>query len=160
MLRPDTSPWGDIQSAIQLVADLPVWQVDTAQHGGFLIEQPWADQQFSPPALAQSVMLNAWYAYEQDANFIIPLWENARLRAARSLDDAFLERQLKEYLPDYWQAVQHPTRHRLSYEIRYNGQYWLVRQCRLPNGKQVDAVHPTPFQSQDAAYDSLTANRP
>ena len=65
--RPQSSPWGAIQSARQIATG--IWEVSTASHGGIILSQERYD---ALPAALQVNRYGGGVAFEEDCEAFIP----------------------------------------------------------------------------------------
>ncbi len=65
--RPQSSPWGAIQSACQIAPG--IWEVSTASHGGIILSQERYD---ALPAALQVNPFGGGFAFEEDCEAFIP----------------------------------------------------------------------------------------
>jgi hypothetical protein len=67
------TPWGKSDEAIKIAHGL-TW-VSTPSHGGFLVSDGYARKHLSPVALLKGERFGNYYAYEEDCNAAIILYE-------------------------------------------------------------------------------------
>lgn len=111
MMTPTYSPWGEIQHCRVLCPY--VYDVDTASHGGIMVEAREANSIFSEAALQCSFQELGYYCFEEDCAAPVALRElmDKKLFTAPVNDywkpgeyEACINDSVRRYYPDYWKA--------------------------------------------------------
>ena len=111
MMEPTYSPWGEIQHCRVLCPY--VYDVDTASHGGIMVEARKAHSVFSEAALGCAFQEMGYYCFEEDCAATVTLRElmDKKLFAAPVNDywkpgeyEACINASVRRYYPDYWKA--------------------------------------------------------
>ncbi len=85
--EPTDSLWGDVQYCITISNGIYV--VSTAGHGGLMIRTELASHILTPEALAEGVVADEYYCYEEDAGKNVPLRELYDKGILKKTDDYF-----------------------------------------------------------------------
>ena len=97
------TPWG-IALTRQELAEGIFW-VETAEHGGLLIEQTQAQALLSDPALKIGRLWEAFLAYEQDQDMLVVFYEHPELYpwVEEELTKKLAADNLQRFHPEYFQ---------------------------------------------------------
>ena len=110
-MEPTYSPWGEIQHCKVLCPY--VYSVDTASHGGIMVEVSAARSVLSEAALKCSFQEMGYYCFEEDCAATVALRElmDKKLFTAPVNDywkpgeyEACINDSVRRYYPDYWKA--------------------------------------------------------
>ena len=96
------TPWG--RAHIQRRLDDGVFWIETAEHGGLLIEYPKAKEILSEKALAIGKRWYDFLAFEQDKDMMVVFYEHPELYPwmEEELTEQFAEESLHRDHPDYF----------------------------------------------------------
>jgi hypothetical protein len=108
-----TTPWGLSTRIIDLEPGIAF--ALTAQHGGLIVTQDYAERNLSYPARRRALRFGDCYTYEMDCAWAIAIWELSHLwkslgEKGKTGLESFTERQLAaiiekrfpDYLGEYW----------------------------------------------------------
>lgn len=111
MMEPICSPWGEIQHCKALCPY--VYSVDTASHGGIMVEVSAARSVLSEAALRCAFQEMGYYCFEEDCAATVAIRElmDRKLFTAPVNDywkpgqyEACINDSVRRYYPDYWKA--------------------------------------------------------
>jgi hypothetical protein len=106
------TPWGASQTTHKVMNGL-TWY-STAGHGGLCVSKGLADKKLSPNAREEGIKYGGSYWYEEDAQWVIPVYENPewlKLMLDRKIFSSVptmdeLKAKIERYFPDYFKAGQ------------------------------------------------------
>lgn len=79
----DETIWGEADGVSPLPG-IPAWSVETPSHGGYAVEEAWAEEHFSPAlfeALGDPAELGHYW-FEEDCNWCLPILDSPEFAAA------------------------------------------------------------------------------
>lgn len=108
-MRPQYSPWGEIQHCEELCPG--VYQVSTASHGGVMAKLRVASKLFSRAARAYSFVEGGYLCFEEDCEAPVAIRELMDKGLCKALVneyygpgeyEAAIDRSIQLYQPEYW----------------------------------------------------------
>lgn len=122
--EPKLSPWGDVQHCE--IMNTGIYSVDTASHGGIMIELEYAKEILSPEAQKVGFYENGYLNFEEDCDAAVAqrelldkhIWEIPDKVKDKEKFESNVNNSIKHWNPEYWQSREK----RLS-EITYDKRY-------------------------------------
>jgi hypothetical protein len=71
------TPWGKVQRTDKY--ERGFFFVSTTGHGGYMVAEGYARRHLSPSAINRGTFYNGYYCYEEDCNWMIPVFERPHL---------------------------------------------------------------------------------
>jgi len=108
--KPKLSPWGDVEHCE--VMSIGIYSVDTANHGGIMIEAEYAKKILSPEAQKCGFEENGYLNFEEDcaANVAVrelldsKIWEIPDKVKDKVKFENNVDSSIKRWYPEYWEA--------------------------------------------------------
>ncbi len=94
-----STPWGPAQEIVSLLTGFST--VSTAGHGGMMISEGAANRCLSKAARKRALMHNTYFCYEEDCDFLIPLFDAKALRTQLMAGVSFWEDKTAEEIEEY-----------------------------------------------------------
>ena len=103
------TPWG-VALMVHVLDDGISW-VQTAEHGGLLLEQPQAEELLSPKARTLGIWWREFLTFEQDDALLVVFYEHPELYpwAEENLIQPLAETYLRATHPDYFNVSAIPV---------------------------------------------------
>lgn len=97
------TPWGPSQHQHKITEG--VYEVDTAGHGGILVDVDVAPELLSPAAIERGWHWGQWYAYEEDCLWAFFAYEQPGLYAAARKKQGCIPRTAEETKQDARETI-------------------------------------------------------
>ncbi len=122
--EPKLSPWGAVQHCE--IMNTGIYSVDTASHGGIMIEAEYAKEILSPEAQKVGFYENGYLNFEEDCDADVAIrelldkniWEIPDKVNDKEKFESNVNNSIKRWNPEYWQSREK----RLS-EVTYDKRY-------------------------------------
>lgn len=110
-IRPEDSPWGEIQSCHELCPG--VVDVSTAGHGGIMVRAEVTKKLLSPSDQKCAFQDGGYLCFEEDCASAVVLWELIHKRHYKAPVNEYykpgefvacLEGSIQQYYPEYWKV--------------------------------------------------------
>jgi hypothetical protein len=105
------SPWGEIQESYKIAPGVQ-W-VTTASHGGLMVSEAKARKELSAAAYKLGDKYQGWLCYEEDAQFVIPFYENPEWESSlvskaggKVTTPVAKESAINSYYPQYFKMLE------------------------------------------------------
>ncbi|MFK5950546.1 MAG: hypothetical protein QM500_17470 [Methylococcales bacterium] len=94
-----STPWGSAQHVTNHLRGFST--VQTAGHGGMMVSKGAAEKSLSEAARKRACFENGYYCYEEDSDYLIPLFDAKALRPELMKGSTFWEAKTPEEIEDY-----------------------------------------------------------
>lgn len=94
-----STPWGAAQQVISHTRGFST--VFTASHGGMMVSRGAAEKHLSEAARKRALKHGDYYCYEEDCDYLIPLFDAKEMRKQLMSDSSFWESKTEEEIESY-----------------------------------------------------------